>query len=55
MSNTPASYLDFLITTKRGGQRRPLYVDKRDDFNKVLGQGYVRERLRSSLKEFYGR
>ena len=30
-----------------------MYFD--DTFNKLLGQGYVKERLRSSLRKFYGR
>ena len=102
-SNTPASYLDLLLSIGRDGQLRTSLYDKRDDLNfhrtnfpflssnipsspaygvyisqliryartcssyecfilrevrlsnKLLGQGYVKERLNSSLSKFYGR
>ena len=102
-SNTPASYLDLLLSIRRDGQLCTSLYNKRDDFNfhitnfpflsstipsspafgvfisqlilyarassssecfilrvmrlsnKLLGQGYAKERLKSSLMKFYGR
>ena len=102
-SNTPASYLDLLLSIGSDGQIHTSIYDKRDDFNfhitnftflssnipaspvygvfisqliryaracssygcfilratrlknKLLEQGCVKERLKSSLKKFYGR
>ena len=97
-SNTPASYLDLLLSIESDGKLSTTLYDKRDCFNfpflssnipsspaygvffsqliryaracssyecfilravrlssKLLGQGYVMERLKSSFRKFYGR